>query len=165
MHACTVLSLLAGIGIPNSGSHYPESVYPGHGLWNRRQPSSSSITTLSEIRAQPRGFRSCPGPSFLSTTFLGQAKDCSTHVDVKMWILIIKIVFCKYSYINLSAHSLVQIYTDMIYTDVICTTEQNKFNKHLLLASGLTPAFFRLLKWSPFKTEREPHTYVHKVSG
>ena len=76
-------------------------------------------------------------PSYHKPRFLDQVKDCSTHVHVKMWILIVKTVFCKY--INLSAYNLVQIYTHMIYTDVICTTEQHQFKKHLLF--GMNPSF------------------------
>jgi hypothetical protein len=72
-------------------------------------------------------------------------KDHRTQAHVKMWTLIVKTVFCKYSYINLSAHNLVQIFTDMIYMDVICTAKQKQFKKYLLLASGLTPVFFRPL--------------------
>lgn len=74
-------------------------------------------------------------------TFLAQANGHSTQVHVKMWTLIIKIVFCKY--INLSAHNLIQIYTDTIYIDIKCITEQDQAKKHLV--SGLTPAFFRPL--------------------
>ena len=54
-------------------------------------------------------------------------------LHVKMWILIVKIVF--YKYINFSAHNLIQIYTDMTYKDAICTEEQNQFQKHLVWAS------------------------------
>lgn len=98
-------------------------------------PTSVSLTwSVSRLRSlhrhpkwgQHHTFCSCPRLPLLPIT-----KECSTRVHVKMWILIIKTVFCKYSYINLSAYSLVQIYTYMIYTDVICSTEHNQFKKHV----------------------------------
>lgn len=49
-----------------------------------------------------------------------------------MWILIVKVVFNKYSYINLFTHNWVQIYTVWLYMDVICTTEQNQFQAYFV---------------------------------
>ena len=130
-----------GVVTPNFGFPYLESVYPDLSLEeDRLQPlqcpwSSPYGRSAPYILLTP----AAAAPSYHKPPFSGQVKECSTRVHVKMWILIVKTVFCKHSYINLSAYSLVQIYTNMIYTDVICSTEQNQFKKRV--PAGMNPSF------------------------
>lgn len=136
---------------------------PGGGLrgpWplGERAPDSAAGAVVTG----PSAFGSCSssGPPLLPTTnpSLRPEKDCSRHVHVKIWILIVKTVFCKYSYISLSARSLVQILTARVHADVTGTTEQNQLNIYswlqalkILTIQNRTTYFYALLfrvKWS-----------------
>lgn len=96
----------------------PGGSYSGFGsqclsLACRRTGPSSRVSHTVVGSELSREFCTCIGPSLFTTdTFLGLGEGLRTRFHVKMWILIVKIIFCKYSYINLSTHNLVQIYTD-----------------------------------------------------
>lgn len=132
---------------------------------SRRTGTARASSILVEVRAALRvGSAHAPGRGSFQTTNRISCSKWRTAVlrgHVKMCILIVKTVFCKYSYINVSAYNSVQIYTDMIYTGVICTTEQNQFKKHLLFR--INPAFLDPWKWPPL--ERENDTQTQYIQG
>lgn len=96
--------------------------YPGLG--------SRHLDSVCAARS-PQALLMHPAATPPYTHVLDSVKDCSTRVRVKMCILIVKRIFCKYSYSNLSAHSVVQIHTDTTYTEelAVSATEQSPFKQ------------------------------------